>query len=163
MKTASLDTLSRVPIESVQVSRLKLPALEYRVVTNKDRSEALKALADAISKWDTPRALFEIPSDLPKGASEADLRRRALKWLHYRFKSRCDAAVVVMPEGYGKSSLLIHLIAKGFKIVFCTKSNAQLLQKEREITDTWAENLEFRLEIDRVLGRMPTAVRYVSA
>jgi len=35
-----------------------------------------------------------------------------------------------MPEGYGKSHLVLDLVERGFKVVFCSKSHSQLDEKE---------------------------------
>jgi hypothetical protein len=51
-----------------------------------------------------------------------------------------DGLVVVMPEGFGKSSLAAHLIGRGFKIVMVCKSNAQVKEKLDEVTRRWPGN-----------------------
>lgn len=95
--------------------------LEYRFVTDEDRSKTLKSVV-------------------------LELSRQPI-----------DAAIVVTPEGYGKSFLLVlHLLSEGYKVVFCTKSNAQILAKENDITQEWAP------KIKATLGRMPWVERYES-
>jgi|GEM_PF-5209480 len=108
--------------------------------------------------------------DVPFRAVDDDDRSRSLKRLAsdinltYSSKSpigRPDALVLVTPEGYGKSSLIAYLLSHGFRIVFCAKSNAQLIQKEKDIRDKWPKMPEVR-KIARGLGRLPTVTRYIS-
>lgn len=50
-----------------------------------------------------------------------------------------DALVVVRPEGYGKSSMVRNLVDYGFRVVFCSKSNAQLTEQEQSFKSRWSD------------------------
>lgn len=52
----------------------------------------------------------------------------------------------MMPEGFGKSSLVRTLVQRGMKVVFCAKSNSQLIEKE-------ATFYEWGLKTDRYVSR----------
>jgi len=41
------------------------------------------------------------------------------------------------PEGSGKSSIVPELVARGFTVVFCSKSNDQLVEQERSFRARW--------------------------
>jgi hypothetical protein len=56
--------------------------------------------------------------------------------------------VLTMPEGYGKSHLVIDLVDKGFKVIFCAKSNAQLTEKAKEFAAP-----PYNLRVDRYLSK----------
>ncbi|MYM84118.1 hypothetical protein GTP44_19460 [Duganella sp. FT50W] len=78
--------------------------LDHKMVSSSERASTLKQLAGEIDQWKKSRTYFGKPSP--------------------------DSLVLVMPEGYGKSHLVIDLIKRGFKVVFCAKSHAQLDEKE---------------------------------
>ncbi len=99
---------------------------------------------------------YRFVSDEDRSRFLRDLARTIGKWVSDDHSP--DAAIVVTPEGYGKSFLAVHLIACGFKVVFCAKSNAQLTSRERDITEKWPENPEFV----KVLGRPVVVARYTS-
>lgn len=61
-----------------------------------------------------------------------ELKKIASKISGWYSRNARDSLILVRPEGYGKSHLVINLIEKGFKVIFCTKSNAQLMEKADE-------------------------------
>jgi hypothetical protein len=49
----------------------------------------------------------------------------------------CEWLVYRRPEGYGKSSLVFNLIAKERTVIFCSKSNKQLIEHEENFKRRW--------------------------
>jgi hypothetical protein len=86
--------------------------LDFRAVTSGDRTKTLTRLAAGINGWYNDSKYV--------GGSQPP-----------------DAMVLLMPEGFGKSHLVVELVSRGFKVVFCTKSNSQLVEKERSIGSDW--------------------------
>lgn len=78
--------------------------LDHKMVSSSERASTLKQLASQINRWRETRKHMGGPA--PK------------------------SLVLVQPEGYGKSHLVIDLIKQGFKVVFCAKSHSQLDEKE---------------------------------
>lgn len=115
--------------------------LEYRLVEDSERAKWLRGVAAHVDGWFTPSERW------PEWKADRELRNNP------------DAAIVVTPEGYGKSSLVAHLIAKGFKVVFCAKSNTQLIKKEIEMTCKWRNDPAIQCILG---GRRVTVDRYVS-
>lgn len=77
---------------------------EFKLVSKQDRTTTLTGLASQIDKWHTSS--------------------------RHQGKPAPEGLVLVMPEGYGKSHLVLDLVERGFKVVFCSKSHSQLDEKE---------------------------------
>ena len=106
-------------------------AAETRVVSDADRNKTLAALAATVSGFYDSSKWRRLP----------------------------DGMVLVMPEGFGKSFLTVHLVKRRFKFVICCKWNAQVAAKAKEIASQWPANPE----VVRLLKeRDPVVVRYNS-
>lgn len=86
--------------------------------------------------------------DLHKQAAIINYLNRPKRPSNWKWTWPIDAFIVVRPEGYGKSSIVRRLIQLGHKIVFCSKSNKQLIDHEVGIRQRWPE-----LRIDRYMSK----------
>ncbi|WP_429248009.1 hypothetical protein [Massilia sp. UYP32] len=76
---------------------------------------------------------FKAVSKADRKANLDELARKIDRWHKTRVhegEPAPDGLVVLMPEGYGKSHLVLDLIERGFKVVFAAKSHGQLDEKE---------------------------------
>lgn len=95
---------ARLPPENQSEQATNFFQPEFKLVSSEDRTATLTELASRIERWHT------------SGRNQG--------------KPAPDGLVLVMPEGYGKSHLVLDLVERGFKVVFCAKSHSQLNEKE---------------------------------
>ncbi|MRW83723.1 hypothetical protein GJ698_06400 [Pseudoduganella sp. FT26W] len=95
---------ARLPPDDYCEDATDLFDLDHKMVSSGERASNLTQLANQINRWHETRRHMGGPA--PK------------------------SLVLVQPEGYGKSHLVIDLVKKGFKVVFCAKSHSQLDEKE---------------------------------
>jgi hypothetical protein len=107
---------------------------EVREVTESDRAQSLAELAATVDAF----------------------------WRHDKTQATPDGLVVVMPEGFGKSFLAAHLIRRGFKVVVCCKSNAQVSAKYSEIKEKWPTHPEVQRLLGQASATALSAARHVS-
>jgi len=87
-------------------------------------------------------------SDLEKQAQKICALTRIDRPNGWAQKWPIDAFILVRPEGYGKSSLVRRLVELGHKVVFCSKSNKQLIEQENGFRQRWPD-----LRIDRYISK----------